>query len=80
MPAMTEQDVLIVGAGPVGLTLALGMSLIETTNHAAHAYFDSAIMLIFFLLIGRYCELAIRRKTRSVAANLSATLGSGQAR
>ena len=56
----------------VGLTLALGMSLIETANHAAHAYFDSAIMLIFFLLIGRYCELAMRRKTRSVAANLAA--------
>ena len=36
------------------------MSLIETANHAAHAYFDSAIMLIFFLLIGRYGELAMR--------------------
>jgi Cu2+-exporting ATPase len=56
----------------IGITLALGMSVIETANHAAHAYFDSAIMLIFFLLIGRYCELAMRRKTRSVAANLAA--------
>jgi Cu2+-exporting ATPase len=46
----------------VGLTLALGMSLIETANHAAHAYFDSAMMLIFFLLVGRYCELAMRGK------------------
>jgi Cu2+-exporting ATPase len=56
----------------IGLTLALGMSVVETAGHAAHAYFDSAIMLIFFLLIGRWCELAMRRKTRSVAANLAA--------
>ena len=29
-------------------------------------------MLMFFLLIGRYCDLAMRRKTRAVAANLAA--------
>ena len=27
---------------------------------------------MFFLLIGRYCDLAMRRKTRAVAANLAA--------
>jgi Cu2+-exporting ATPase len=56
----------------LGIILALTMSLIETAQHAEHAYFDSAIMLIFFLLIGRYCDCAMRRKTRSVAANLAA--------
>ena len=37
-----------------------------------HAYFDSAIMLLFFLLCGRYLDHAMRRKTRAVAANLAA--------
>src|SRR3954451_980881 len=34
----------------IGVTLALGMSLAETIAHAEHAYFDSALMLLFFLL------------------------------
>jgi P-type Cu2+ transporter len=56
----------------VGVVLALGMSVIETATHAEHAYFDSAIMLLFFLLCGRYLDHAMRRKTRTVAANLAA--------
>ena len=47
----------------LGVTLALGMSLVETANHAEHAYFDSAIMLLFFLLVGRALDHAMRRKT-----------------
>ena len=56
----------------VGVTLALAMSLWETANHAESAYFDSAIMLLFFLLVGRTLEHAMRRKTRAVAGNLAA--------
>jgi len=56
----------------LGVLLALGMSLVETANHAEHAYFDSAVMLLFFLLCGRYLDLAMRRKTRAVAGNLAA--------
>jgi Cu2+-exporting ATPase len=37
----------------VGVALALGMSVVETLNHAEHAYFDSALMLLAFLLVGR---------------------------
>ena len=55
----------------VGVTLALGLSLFETATHAQHAYFDSAIMLLFFLLCGRYLDVAMRRQTRVFAGNLA---------
>jgi Cu2+-exporting ATPase len=56
----------------LGVLLALGMSVVETAAHAQHAYFDSAVMLLFFLLCGRYLDHAMRRKTRAVATNLAA--------
>ena len=56
----------------VGVTLALAMSVIETARHAPDAYFDSAMMLLFFLLLGRTLDHAMRRKTRAVAGNLAA--------
>jgi P-type Cu2+ transporter len=65
---MTNMDVPIT----IGVTLALMMSLVETLKHAEHAYFDSAIMLLFFLLVGRTLDHAMRRKTRAVAGNLAA--------
>jgi len=59
----------------LGVILALGMSVVETANHAEHAYYDSALMLLFFLLVGRTLEHAMRRKTRAVAGNLAALKG-----
>jgi Cu2+-exporting ATPase len=56
----------------IGVILALGMSLVETINHAEHAYFDAAIMLLLFLLVGRYLDQSMRRRTRAVAGNLAA--------
>jgi Cu2+-exporting ATPase len=56
----------------LGVILALGLSVYETATHAAHAYFDSAVMLLFFLLCGRYLDHAMRRKTRALAGNLAA--------
>jgi Cu2+-exporting ATPase len=56
----------------VGVLLALGMSVFETINHAEHAYFDAALMLLSFLLAGRYLEQNMRRRTRAVATNLAA--------
>src|SRR5438270_5508988 len=56
----------------IGVTLALGMSVVETFNHAEHAYFDAAIMLLTFLLVGRVLDQNMRRRTRAVAGNLAA--------
>ncbi len=56
----------------LGVLLALGLSVVETTHHARDAYYDSAIMLLFFLLVGRTLDHAMRRKTRAVAGNLAA--------
>ncbi len=59
----------------LGILLALGMSIYETMHHAEHAYFDSAVMLLLFLLLGRVSDQMMRRKTRAAAANLSALKG-----
>lgn len=61
---------------PISLAviLACGMSLYETMTHGAHAYFDSATMLLFFLLIGRYLDFRARRSARSTATDLLAML------
>lgn len=56
----------------IGIVLALAMSLAETIHHAEHAYFDAALMLITFLVAGRYLDQSMRRKTRAVAGNLAA--------
>ena len=56
----------------IGIVLALATSVIETINHAEHAYFDAAIMLVAFLLAGRYLDQNMRRRTRAFAGNLAA--------
>ncbi|MDE1569692.1 heavy metal translocating P-type ATPase [Aquabacter sp. P-9] len=59
----------------IGVILALGMSVVETALHQEHAYFDSAVMLLFFLLAGRYLDHEARRRTRAVAGNVAALRG-----
>lgn len=54
----------------IAIILASGMSLHETINHAEHVYFDSALMLTFFLLIGRYLDFKARENARSNAHDL----------
>ncbi len=56
----------------LGILLAAGMSLSETIRGGPHAYFDSAVTLLFFLLIGRYLDLRARGRARSAAARLLA--------
>jgi Cu2+-exporting ATPase len=59
----------------IGIVLALAMSVVETIHHAEHAYFDAALMLITFLVAGRYLDQSMRRRTRAVAGNLAALRG-----
>ena len=59
----------------LALVLAPGLSLIETIKSAPHAYFDSAVTLVFFLLIGRYLDARARGRARSSAMELLALAG-----
>lgn len=56
----------------VGVTLVTGMSLVQTINHAEHAYFDGAVALLFFLLIGRVLDHYARAHARAAAEQLIA--------
>ena len=56
----------------LGVLLALALSVVQTLQHETHAYFDSAVMLLLFLLAGRYLDQRMRRRTRDVATNLAA--------
>jgi len=59
---------------PISLAViaAAGMSLWETITGGAYVYFDAAVMLLFFLLIGRYLDMRVRSKARAAAHNLLA--------
>lgn len=48
----------------IGVSLATVLSLYETINGGAHAYFDSAVMLLFFLLAGRWLDAVMRDRAR----------------
>nr|WP_255358009.1 heavy metal translocating P-type ATPase [Erythrobacter sp. CCH5-A1] len=56
----------------IGVILATAMSLYETVTGGAHAFFDSAVMLLFFLLAGRALDAEMRTRTR---AGIGALLG-----
>ncbi|HTZ68041.1 MAG TPA: heavy metal translocating P-type ATPase, partial [Roseiarcus sp.] len=56
----------------VGVILALSLSLFQTIAHQRDAYFDSALMLLTFLLAGRVLDQRMRRRVRDFAANLTA--------
>ncbi len=56
----------------IGVILATCLSLYETITGGAHAFFDSAVMLLFFLLAGRALDAEMRTRTR---AGIGALLG-----
>lgn len=56
----------------LAIVLAVGMSLFETFQSGENAYFDAALSLTFFLLIGRYLDHRTRASARSAASELAA--------
>jgi len=58
---------------PISLAvlLALAMSLYESLNGGAEAYFDAAVTLIFFLLVGRFLDQRMRERARSAVVAIS---------
>ena len=56
----------------LAIVLALVTSLWETMLSGAHAYFDAALALTFFLLAGRYLDHRTRAIARSAAEELTA--------
>lgn len=56
----------------LAILLASAMSLFEALTGGAHAYFDAALSLTFFLLIGRYLDHRTRTAARSAARELTA--------
>ncbi|NVJ98179.1 MAG: cadmium-translocating P-type ATPase [Alphaproteobacteria bacterium] len=61
---------------PISLAVLLAcvMSVSETLRHGEHVYFDSAVMLLFFLLIGRYLDARAKGKARESASKLLSRL------
>ncbi|MEM8538556.1 MAG: copper-translocating P-type ATPase, partial [Pseudomonadota bacterium] len=56
----------------LAILLACGMSLYEVTHSGKHAWFDAALTLTFFLLVGRVLDQRLRRAAHSAADNLAA--------
>lgn len=59
----------------LAVTLAFSVSLWETISGGEHAYFDASVMLLFFLLIGRFLDAQLRRRAHAAAHELAALRG-----
>ena len=59
---------------PISLAvlLSLALSVHATVAGGAHTYFDAAVMLLFFLLIGRFLDARLRRRAYAAANALAA--------
>ncbi len=57
---------------PISLAVILAstISVMETIRGGEYIYFDSAVMLVFFLLIGRYLDAKAKGKAKSSAQDL----------
>ena len=62
---------------PISLAviLATGASLMQTIRGEDHVYFDAALALLFFLLIGRVLDRMMRSRAGAAARNLLALRG-----
>lgn len=61
----------------IGVVLTVAMSLYETATHGPHAYFDGAVMLLFFLLAGRWLDSVMRDRARDGVTALLKNMGTG---
>ena len=64
---------------PISLAvlLALGMGFFESVSGGGEAYFDACVMLLFFLLIGRYLDHLMREKAHSGVESLARLTSKG---
>lgn len=64
---------------PISLAvlLALVMSIYESLSGGKEAYFDAAVTLLFFLLIGRYLDHLMRDKARDAVRQLNRIASKG---
>jgi len=58
----------------LAISIAFGMSLINFMTGNGHVYFDSVVMFIFFLSLGRYAELVIRQRNLQTGLALARLL------
>jgi Cu2+-exporting ATPase len=54
----------------LGVLLATAMSLYQTMRGSEQVYFDAAVTLLFFLLVGRFLDQRMRVRAAGAAANL----------
>ena len=64
----------------LAIVLALAMSVVESLRGGEEAYFDAALMLLFFLLIGRTLDALMRDRARSAVDTLSKMAAKGAVR
>jgi len=61
----------------IGVLITTALSLFETFTHGPHAYFDGVVMLLFFLLTGRWLDVVMRSRARDGVSALLKQTASG---
>lgn len=56
----------------IGVIATLGLSIYQTVYGKEYVYFDAALSLLFFLLLGRFLDVRMRNKARLFIVNLLA--------